>query len=93
MKRECEYQCKLSFFGLTPTYRAELHKQLIDITYNSKGSITFEEVYRMPIWLRKFTYYELSDRIKKENEQSKPNTRPPKYPVYKPPVQHTKRPK
>lgn len=63
-----------------------MHNQLIDIVYNSKGGITFTEIYKMPIWLRKHSYYALAERIKKENEQienaSKPkqksNTKPTK---------------
>lgn len=69
MNQNLSCQCFQNFFGLSPTYRADFHSQILDIIYNSNGGISHDEAYNMPIWLRKFNYYGLAEKRKKENEE------------------------
>lgn len=61
----------LTFFGLTfntaPSYRVGLFSQIHEIVFHGKGGYTFDAVYNMPIWLRKFTF----NKIKKYYDEEK----------------------
>tara|TARA_R110002020_G_scaffold180425_1_gene374790 strand:+ start:400 stop:702 length:303 start_codon:yes stop_codon:yes gene_type:complete len=63
----------LTFFGLTskevPKFRRSLFKQIHEIIFHGNGGYNWETVYNMPIWLRKFTFHEINEFYKKENEQ------------------------
>ena len=54
-----------SFFGLTPTYKQELHKTIISIIYRCTA-FGFHDLYNMPIWMRKFYLRELAAMKRKE---------------------------
>ena len=55
----------LTFFGLTsetaPQIRLNVFKQLHEIVFHGKGGSDWITIYNMPIWLRKFTFKEISD--------------------------------
>ena len=62
-----------TFFGLTskqvPQFRKNLFKQIHEIIFHGKGGYDWDTVYNMPIWLRKFTFHEINEFYKKENEE------------------------
>lgn len=62
----------LTFFGLTlqtvSEYRVRLFTQIHDIVFHGKGGYDWSTVYSMPIWLRNFTFNQINDYYKKENE-------------------------
>ena len=58
----------LTFFGLTPTYRANLFSQIHEIVFHGKGGYDYDTVYGMPIWLRNFTFKKLQEFYEKEKE-------------------------
>lgn len=41
---------------------------LHEIVFHGGGGYDYDTVYNMPIWLRKFTYYQIADFKKKEQE-------------------------
>ena len=63
----------LTFFGLTfeiaSQIRVNLFSILHQIVFHGKGGYDFFTVYNMPIWLRKFTYNEITKFYKKEKEE------------------------
>jgi len=67
-------QSILAFFGLTSEiasqFRFNLFKQIHEIVFHGKGGYTWETIYNMPIWLRKFTFFQLQNFYKEELEQS-----------------------
>jgi hypothetical protein len=65
----------LAFFGLTPEYRAALFAQLHDIVFNGNGGYSFETVYELPIWLRKFIHRTLIEHYDKQNNQQHQQSR------------------
>lgn len=57
-----------TFFGLTPNHRQLIFKEIHDIVYFGKGGFTWETVYNMPIWLRRFTSKSIEEQITAEHE-------------------------
>ncbi len=60
-------QLRHSFFGLTPTYKLALHRQIFELAYHSKGAFNQDIVYNLPIYLRNFYYNLLAEALEKEN--------------------------
>ena len=58
----------LGFFGLTTNDRENLFRQIHEIVFHGKGGYSWEEVYSMPIWLRKFTFARIREWYDKEKE-------------------------
>jgi len=58
-----------AFFGLTPEYKLGLHQEIFSVCYAGKGGFTFNEVYDMPIHLRRYYIRLLSEQIERENKQ------------------------
>jgi len=64
----------LDFFGLTlensPTYRKNLFTQIHNIVFHGNGGYDWFTIYNMPIWLRKFTFHEINEYNKDQNEKA-----------------------
>lgn len=60
-----------TFFGLTSSYRQNVFDQIHEIVFNGQGGYSYNEVYNMPIWLRRFTYQKLVEEYDKRNEATK----------------------
>jgi hypothetical protein len=82
MKLESISQLGLPFFGLTPKIIPEVRKQLFtqihEIVFHGKGGYDWNTVYGMPIWLRKFTFFQLKEHYENEAkrvEDSKKNNK------------------
>jgi hypothetical protein len=62
----------LAFFGLTsniiPIVRSNLFTQIHEIVFHGQGGYSWETVYNMPTWLRKFTFHKLQEHYEKQNE-------------------------
>ena len=56
-----------SFFTLTPEYRKQLFKNIFNLVYYGKG-FTHNEVYHMPIWMRR-NYLNLIIEERKEQKK------------------------
>ena len=69
---ESIFQLGLAFFGLTsdnaPQARAVLFKQIHEIIFHGKGGYDWHTIYNMPIWLRKFTFTQIQNYYKEEQE-------------------------
>tara|TARA_B110000977_G_scaffold24100_1_gene29216 strand:+ start:845 stop:1129 length:285 start_codon:yes stop_codon:yes gene_type:complete len=58
-----------------PQIRLSIFKQIHEIIFHGKGGYDYATIYNMPLWLRKFTFKEISDYYEAEqasikNEQS-----------------------
>mgnify|MGYP001306486461 CR=1 FL=1 len=62
-----------TFFGLTleeaAEFRQGLFRQIHNIVFHGNGGYDWHTVYSMPIWLRKFTFKEISDYNKEVNSK------------------------
>ena len=67
------YQLGLTFFGLTldtiTQSRVAIFTQIHEICFHGKGGYQWEEVYNMPIWLRRFTFNKIQNFYKEEQDQ------------------------
>jgi hypothetical protein len=63
----------LTFFGLNseivPQVRANLFTQIHEIVFHGQGGYSWEEVYNMPIWLRKFTFNKIKEHYDNQNKK------------------------
>jgi hypothetical protein len=57
----------LTFFGLSQEYRVSLFTELHEIVTYGEG-YTFTELYGMPIYLRKFIFNKIYERVQKQNK-------------------------
>ena len=66
----CQFHLQLSFFGLNPSNKLDIHKNIFYFIYGTPG-YTFEDVYTMPVHLRNFYFREYTDLKKKEGDEIK----------------------
>jgi hypothetical protein len=72
------------FFGLAPEYKLGLHTEIFSLCYHGQGGFTWDEVYNLPIHLRRFYIMEINKVIEKRNkeestQQTKSVTSAPKF--------------
>ena len=60
----------LNFFGQPPSNRAAIHEELFNIAYYGNG-FNHNELYNMPVPLRRFYAQKLIDAKTKETEEIK----------------------
>ena len=76
------------FFGLAPDYRLGLHEEIFSLCYYGKGGFTWDEVYNLPIHLRRFYIKQVSKAVeeknKAENEQISSSKMSRPMPTFKP---------
>ena len=60
----------LTFFGQPPSNRAAIHEELFNIAYYGNG-FNHNELYNMPVPLRRFYAQKLIDAKTKETEEIK----------------------
>ena len=60
-----------AFFGLTPTYRAGLFRQIHEIIFHGNGGYNYDTIYNMPVWLRNTTFKLINEYFEKQNEENK----------------------
>ena len=61
----------LTFFGLTPNYRASIFKQIHEIVFHGNGGYDWGTIYNMPIWLRNFTFNQINNSYTEKNKNQK----------------------
>lgn len=72
------------FFGLAPEYKLGLHEEIFSLCYYGKGGFTWEEVYSLPIHLRRYYIQQISKAIEAKNkaeqgEMNKSKRSPPTF--------------
>ena len=77
-----------TFFGFKPSDRVKLHDQIFDIVWIGEGRWTWNDIYYMPLFLRKFYVKKLAsihEKQKTVTEQRK-KKKNPKDKIAKPPL-------
>ena len=69
MRRTSIFLLLLTFFGLTPEYRASLFTQIHEIVFHGQGGYSWNIIYDMPVWLRNFTYNKIREFHHSKNDQ------------------------
>lgn len=60
-----------NFFGLTPEYRTNMMDEVFLISYYGKGGHTRSEIYKMPIYERRWTMERIAEEVDKKNQAEK----------------------
>ena len=58
----------MNFFGLPASSRPAIHEEIFALLYYGNGGFTHNEVYNMPVYLRRFNIKLLEKAIKQQNE-------------------------
>jgi hypothetical protein len=56
------------FFGLTTDYKLGLHEEIFSLCYYGKGGFIWEDVYNLPIHLRRYYIQQISNAIEERNK-------------------------
>ena len=64
-----QFPLRLTFFGLTLKYRANLFTQIHDLVFHGGGGFKHSEVYNMPIWMRRYHIQKINEYNTKQNEE------------------------
>lgn len=56
------------FFGLGLEYKAGIHEEIFSLCYYGQGGFTWNEVYNLPIHLRRFYIKKVNEQIEKRNK-------------------------
>lgn len=59
------------FFGLTTEYKIGLHEEIFSLCYYGKGGFTWNEVYDLPIHLRRYYIKQIQKAIEERNKAEK----------------------
>ena len=76
----------LTFFGQPPSNRAAIHEELFNIAYYGNG-FTHDELYNMPVPLRRFYAEKLVEAKNKEAEQIKKASQQNQNQIQRPDIQ------
>ena len=68
-KARLQWKSLLSFFGLQPKHKKDIHEEIFQLIYYHKGGFTFNEVYNLPIYLRKVYLTRLNKQYSDENKE------------------------
>ena len=72
----CQFHLQLSFFGLNPSNKLDIHQSIFYFIYSAPG-FTFGDMYNMPVHLKNFYLREFMDFKKKEKDHiDKANQKP-----------------
>lgn len=67
VRRTSRFPLTFDFFGLNDNYRIQLFTEIDEIvTYGN--NYDWSTIYNFPIWLRRFTYKKIEERLKKQQE-------------------------
>ena len=56
------------FFGLGPNYKLGLHEEIFSLCYHGKGGFVWDDVYSLPIHLRRFYIQQITKAIEEKNK-------------------------
>lgn len=62
------YPLRYHFFGLAPEYRLGLHEEIFSLCYYGKGGFTWDDVYNLPIHLRRFYIAQIKKALDEKNK-------------------------
>ena len=71
----------LGFFGLTPKNKIYIFSEIHELVFHGGGGFTYDIVYNMPIWLRKYHLRRIKDWFGKQNSQKENKPPSPNKPL------------
>ena len=80
------YPLRYHFFGLGIDYKLGLHEEIFNLCYHGQGGFTWDDVYNLPIFLRRFYLKQIIKFNEKQTEkvqQSNTNSNSIQKPVFR----------
>jgi hypothetical protein len=71
----------LAFFGLRPENKIYIFSEIHELVFHGGGGFTYDIVYNMPIWLRKYHLRRIKDWFDKQNSQQESKPPPSDQPL------------
>ena len=68
-KARLQWKSLLSFFGLQPKHKKDIHEEIFQLIYYGKGGFTFDEAYNLPIHIRRFYLQRLTKQYADEQKE------------------------
>ena len=72
---EVGFKSEQIFSGFDPTHRLQLHETIFDLIWYGNGRWSWDELYSMPIFLRRYWIKRVNAKIKDETEQAEKSAR------------------
>jgi hypothetical protein len=73
------FQLEQTFFGFKPEDRVPLHENIFDMIWYAEGRWSWDDIYHMPIFLRKFYVKKMNkifqQKIERDEEQIQERTK------------------
>ena len=58
-----------TFFGFKPADRVTMHESIFEILWYASGRLSWDDIYHMPIFLRRFYIKKINKQIEDEIER------------------------
>ena len=65
------FQSDLIFSGFNSKYRLELHESIFNIVWFGEGRWSWQDLYTMPVFLRRYWVKRITAIIKEKNDSAK----------------------
>lgn len=64
------FKLEQTFFGFKPADRVKFHESIFEILWYSNGRFSWDDLYYMPVFLRRFYIKKINKIIEEENERA-----------------------
>lgn len=64
------FQLEQTFFGFKIEDRVQLHESLFNLVWHGAGRWTWQDLYNMPVYLRRFWIRKINQMIEDANQQA-----------------------
>ena len=63
------FKLEQTFFGFKPADRVKFHESIFEILWYCAGRLSWDDIYHMPLFLRRFYIKKINKLIEEENER------------------------
>lgn len=75
-----------TFFGFKPEHQVQFHNQLFDLLWAGEGRWSFQDIYTMPLRIRKLWVSNINQMRTQETERMEQQVNKSKSKIYRPPT-------
>lgn len=75
-----------TFFGFKPEHQVQFHNQLFDLLWAGEGRWSFQDIYTMPLRIRKLWVSNINQMRTQETDQLEQQVNKSKSKIYRPPT-------
>jgi hypothetical protein len=71
----------LAFFGLNPSDKIYIYSEIHELIFHGNGGFSYEVVFNMPIWLRKYHINRIKEWHDKKGDETSTDNKPDNMPL------------